>query len=121
MFSVYLNTLFFRTYFAECPAFRVVFKIINGFSGKQCYKVQPVYLRIVHEAIECILEKVLPEGSGLLLHIHASVCKDIAELVFENLCDGSALFFLCITLEQKDPNIKPAKYAEITLKRSCLS
>ena len=58
-------------------------------------------------------------GTSLLLHIHASVCKDIAELVLENLRDENSLFFLCITFVQKVINVKPAKNEENALKGYC--
>ena len=72
----------------QIRCFRGYQQYLNDFSGKQIWKAPPVYLRIDQEPIEYIFGEVLPEGTGLLLHIHASICKDIAELVFENLRDG---------------------------------
>ena len=39
-------------------------------------------------------------GTGLLLHIHAAISKNVAQLIFEDIKDWSPLFFLCITFTE---------------------
>jgi hypothetical protein len=45
---------------------------------------QLVFL-FIEEAIEGVLRECFLIRAGFLLHVHTAVCKDIAELIFENL------------------------------------
>ena len=60
---------------------------IGDFFGKQGCKPHPIDPAVVQEPVVCILGKTFPEGSGLLLHVHAALLKSIAELVLEEFCD----------------------------------
>ena len=97
------------------------FNSICNFPGQESCKTKPVVLWIVQEPVEGILRKRLPEGSGLLLHVHASIGKDIAQLVFEDIQYRNTFFFLCITLAKQFTDSKCAEKVEIALKIYCLS
>ena len=49
-----------------------------------------------------------------MLHIHASVGKDIAELIFEDIQYGNALFLLGIALAEQISNAESGKNAWIS-------
>lgn len=77
----------------------------NGL-GKQRSKTKLVCSGTVQKTIESVLAERFLERTGLLLHVHASSSKGVAELVFENLNDRNAFLLLRITLTQKISNLK---------------
>ena len=76
------------------------FDCINYRFGAQRCKAQPVGFLPIEESIEGVLREGFPVGTGFLLHVHASVREDIAELVFEDLKNRNSLFFLRIAFAE---------------------
>lgn len=74
---------------------------IDHLPGQEGGKAQPVRFRTVQETIERILGERFLEGAGLLLHVHAAVGKDVAELVLEDVEYRNTFFFLSIALAEK--------------------
>ena len=91
------------------------FNSICNFSGQEGRKTKPVDPGIVQEPVEGIFRKRLTEGSGFLLHVHAAIRKDIAQLIFEDIQYRNAFFFLGITLAKQFTDSK-----RVEKRRNCV-
>lgn len=98
------------------------FNSICNFSGQEGRKTKPVDPGIVQEPVEGIFRKRLTEGSGFLLHVHAAIRKDIAQLIFEDIqYKGTPFSFWALHWRSSLPIPNVWKKEEIALKSSCPS